>query len=77
MCIRDRRYLNSKDWIENLGKLNTAIPFESRAGLEWLSLFEGGFQVDFVITSYANYQTELAKNEPLYWFRRGARVLLD
>ena len=72
-----KRYLNSKDWIENLGKLNTAIPFESGAGLEWLSLFEGGFQVDFVITSYANYQTELAKNEPLDWFRRGARVLLD
>lgn len=72
-----QRYLTTKEWMDHFGTVNTAIPFESGGGLEWLSLFEGGYQVDFVISSLADYQAELAKNEPLDWFRRGARVLLD
>ncbi|MFR3734045.1 MAG: hypothetical protein ACLTW7_15365 [Enterococcus sp.] len=69
-----KRYLNSKDWIGNFGTLNTAIPFESGAGLEWLSLFEMGFQVDFLITSYTNYQVELAKNSRFTGFAVGRSV---
>lgn len=73
-----KRYLNTSEWLGNFGALNTAVPFQNGGGgLEWLSLFEGGYQVDFVIGSLADYQAELAKNEPLDWFRRGARVLFD
>lgn len=73
-----KRYLESNSWIENFGKLNTAIPFQNGGGgLEWLALFEGGYQVDFVIDSLTAFQAQSDKGVPLGWFLRGARVLLD
>lgn len=73
-----QRYLNTSEWLENFGALNTAVPFQNGGGgLEWLSLFKGGYQVDFVIDSLAVFQQQVAQGAPLDWFRRGARVLLD
>jgi len=73
-----KQYLDTNGWIGNFGKLNTAIPFQNGGGgLEWLALFEGGYQVDFVIDSLVAFQAQVDKNVPLEWFRRGARELLD
>lgn len=73
-----KRYLDTSSWIQQLGKLNTAIPFQNGGGgLEWLTLFEGGYQVDFVIDSLATFQAQTERGIPLKWFCRGARVLLD
>lgn len=73
-----KQYLDTNGWIGNFGKLNTAIPFQNGGGgLEWLALFEGGYQVDFVIDSLVAFQVQVDKNVPLEWFRRGARELLD
>lgn len=73
-----RQYLNENNWIRNFGSLTTAIPFQNGGGgLEWLSLFEGGYQVDFVIDSLTVFQEQAAKGVPLDWFRRGSRILLD
>lgn len=73
-----QRYLNTSEWLKNFGALNTAVPFQNGGGgLEWLSLFKGGYQVDFVIDSLAVFQQQVAQGGPLDWFSRGARVLLD
>ena len=73
-----KRYLDTSSWIQQLGKLNTAIPFQNGGGgLEWLTLVEGGYQVDFVIDSLATFQAQTERGVPLEWFRRGARVLFD
>ncbi len=71
-------YLSNKDWFKNFGDICTSFVTQTNGGdTECLTLFDGGWQVDFVIdtTDNLNYivKNKITPNN----FYRGVKVLID
>ena len=71
-------YLGREDWLRELGPLLTSMEFKNDGGdLERLSLFEGGYQVDFVIEKADMLERIAGAGRIPDWFYRGVRVIVD
>lgn len=71
-------YLSNSEWLENLGEVWTSFASQTAGGdPELLTLFEGGWQVDFVIHSIEqlkhNVEHQIVPNN----FYRGVKVIID
>lgn len=71
-------YLSNNEWIKNFGNIWTSFPSQTAGGdLELLTLFDGGWQVDFVIHSIDDFN-EIVKNKKVPDnFNRGVKVIID
>jgi len=71
-------YLENDNWIKDLGNVICSFAFITAGNdPERLTLFEGGWQVDFVIHSIENLQSiVLSKSIPNNFFR-GVKVIID
>lgn len=71
-------YLGHPDWISELGEVLCSFQFQSAGNdRERLTLFEGGWQVDFVIHTYeelCRYSSESITPKNFY---RGVKILID
>ena len=73
-----KTYLGREDWLRELGPLLTSGEFQNGGGgLERLSLFEGGYQVDFVVSDMDELRRISLAGKSPDWFRRGARIIVD
>lgn len=71
-------YLGQHDWISELGEVLCSFLFQSAGNdSERLTLFEGGWQVDFVIHTYEELCRYSAKSITPNNFYRGVRILID
>ena len=71
-------YLNSVDWIKPFGNVISSFAFISAGNdPERLTLFEGGWQVDFVIHSYDVLRKITEQKVIPENFLRGVKVLID
>ncbi|MGF7012168.1 aminoglycoside 6-adenylyltransferase [Lachnospiraceae bacterium PF1-22] len=71
-------YLKREDWLRELGPLLTSVEFKNGGGdLERLSLFEGGYQVDFVVGDVDELRRIAGSGETPDWFHRGVRAVID
>ena len=76
------RYLTQTDWIAELGSywLNFIEKQGIGEGFEHRVLFEGGVDVDFIPTPYAEIEQIIAHGWPPDWtdvLRRGYKIILD
>lgn len=71
-------YLSNQEWLNNFGDICTAFVSETAGGdPECLTLFQGGWQVDFVIHTLDNLKL-MVKNKIIPKnFYRGVKVLID
>jgi len=71
-------YLSNHEWINNFGDVCTSFSAETAGGdPECLTLFDGGWQVDFVIHTSDNLN-DMVKNKIVPKnFYRGVKVLID
>jgi len=71
-------YLEHSEWLEGLGKVLCSFSTYTAGGdPERLSLFEGGYQVDFVVANMEELN-HLAQTNTVHGnFYRGVRVLVD
>ncbi len=71
-------YLSNKEWLNNMGELWTSFVSQTAGGdFECLTLFEGGWQVDFVIDSVDNLKQMVESKTIPDNFHRGVRVIID
>jgi aminoglycoside 6-adenylyltransferase len=71
-------YLSNQEWLSNFGDICTSFIYETDGGEpECLTLFNGGWQVDFVINTLDNLNY-MVKNKIIpNNFYRGVKVLID
>lgn len=71
-------YLSNQEWLSNFGDICTSFVSVTDGGdPEWLTLYNGGWQVDFVIHSLDNLK-HMVKNKIIpNNFYRGVKVLID
>jgi aminoglycoside 6-adenylyltransferase len=71
-------YLSNNEWLNNFGDICTSFVSETVGGdPECLTLFDGGWQVDFVIHTADNLD-QIVKNKIIPSnFYRGVKVLID
>ncbi len=71
-------YLSSNEWLKNLGDIWTSFVSQTAGGdPECLTLFDGGWQVDFVIHSLENLN-QIVENKIIpNNFYRGVKVIID
>lgn len=71
-------YLNNNEWLKNFGTLWTSFVSKTAGGdPECLTLYDGGWQVDFVIHSLDNLE-HIVKNRIVPKnFNRGVKVIVD
>lgn len=71
-------YLSNNEWLNNFGDICTSFVTTTAGGdPEYLTLFDGGWQVDFVIHTVDNLN-QLVKNKIIPGnFYRGVKVLID
>ena len=73
-----KKYLSTSQWITKLGPLSTSFVYETAGGEpECLTLFQGGWQVDFVILPLENLNYMVEKRIVPQNFYKGVRVLMD
>jgi aminoglycoside 6-adenylyltransferase len=75
-------YLNSTDWLKNLGDFQITFlePTATGDGMERRVLFNGGLDADFAIVSCRQTEQEIQRSSPseiMQIFGRGIRVLID
>lgn len=71
-------YLRHREWVDSLGEVLCSFVAPTAGGdPERLNLFEGGYQVDFVIHSADTLRRMAAKKKIPDNFCRGVRVLVD
>ncbi len=75
---RQNYYLTNSEWLNNFGDVCTSFVAQTDGGdPECLTLFEGGWQVDFVIHTVDNLN-QIVKNKIIpNNFYRGVKVLID
>lgn len=72
------RYLAAADWLAPLGNVLCTFPRNTDGGdPERLTLFEGGYQVDFVVALTAELHRLAAAGQVHGNFHRGVKVLFD
>lgn len=71
-------YLMDSKWVEHIGKPICSFVYQTAGGdPERLCLFEGGWQVDFVIHPYNKLQDMIRTQSIPTFFHRGVRTLID
>lgn len=75
---RPETYLASQDWLKNMGNLSTSFTSYTAGGdTECLTLFDGVWQVDFVIHSVKDLQYMVNNHVIPKNFYRGVKALVD
>ena len=71
-------YLSDIEWLKNLGNLWISLVSQTAGGdPECLTLFDGGWQVDFVIHSTDNLKQNVENKIVPNNFYRGVKVIID
>lgn len=71
-------YLSSNEWLKNMGDIWTSFVSQTAGGdPECLTLFDGGWQVDFVIHSLENLNHIVENKIIPNNFYRGVKVIID
>ena len=71
-------YLSDIEWLKNLGNVWTSLVSQTAGGdPECLTLFDGGWQVDFVIHSTDNLKQNVENKIVPNNFYRGVKVIID
>lgn len=71
-------YVADSGWLDGLGTLLCAFPYRTSGGEpEWLTLFEGGWEADFVFLSISLLRQCACSGQAPQNFSRGVRVLVD
>ena len=75
---KQKDYLTDNEWLKKIGDIWTSFASQTAGGdLELLTLFEGGWQVDFVIHSLDDLK-HIVKNKIVPKnFNRGVKVIID
>ena len=72
------QYLMDSDWVQSLGNVISSFVFKTAGNdPERLTLFEGGWQVDFVIHSFKDLTNMASAKTIPDNFYRGVKVILD
>ncbi|MFU7516534.1 aminoglycoside 6-adenylyltransferase [Clostridium sp. HCS.1] len=75
---RQNYYLSNNQWLNNMGEICTSFVSQTEGGdHECLTLFNGGWQVDFVIHSLDDLRYIVNKKITPDNFYRGVKVLID
>ena len=71
-------YLTNCEWLENMGNVLNTFAYQTSGGdPERLTLFEGGWQVDFVIHTYDSLKQIVDSKSIPNNFYRGVKVIID
>ncbi len=71
-------YLSDSEWLKNIGNVWTSLVSQTAGGdPECLTLFEGGWQVDFVIHSIEHLKRNVENKIVPKNFYRGVKVIID
>jgi aminoglycoside 6-adenylyltransferase len=71
-------YLSNNEWLKNVGDIWTSFVSQTAGGdPEYLTLFDGGWQVDFVIHSTDNLNQIVESKTVPNNFYRGVKVIID
>lgn len=71
-------YLKNSEWLKNIGSVWTSFVYQTAGGdPERLTLFDGGWQVDFVIHSTDNLKQIVKTKTVPNGFYRGVKVIID
>ncbi len=75
---RQNYYLSNNEWLKNFGDIWTSFVSQTAGGdLECLTLFDGGWQVDFVIKPIDNLKQIVENKIVPNNFYRGVKVIID
>lgn len=71
-------YLTNCEWLENMGNVLNSFVYQTAGGdPERLTLFEGGWQVDFVIHTHDSLKQIVESKSIPNNFYRGVKVIID
>lgn len=71
-------YLTNSEWLQNFGDVWTSFAYQTAGGEpERLTLFDGGWQVDFVINTYNSLKQIVESKTIPNCFYRGVKVIID
>ena len=72
------QYFGNKDWLKKIGNVLISFIHQTIAGQpEFLALFEGGCNVDFVFQLLNSFEKLLKLEELPDIFKRGYKIILD
>lgn len=75
---KQKYYLSDKEWLKNFGDVWISLVSQTAGGdPECLTLFDGGWQVDFVIHSIDNLKQNVENKIVPNNFYRGVKVIID
>lgn len=76
--LNQHLYMTNCEWLENMGNVLNTFAYKTAGGdPERLTLFEGGWQVDFVIHTYDSLKQIVESKSIPNNFHRGVKVIID
>jgi aminoglycoside 6-adenylyltransferase len=76
-CRDGTDYCNRHDWVAAFGTIWTMIGHPMDADWQWLVVYEGGYKVDFTLTTVSQLQQVISGHGLWDSMERGYEVLLD